>query len=241
MILQVKNLEKSFQTSFFSKKTVLKDVSFTLQKGSITGFLGANGSGKTTVFKCLLGLMSKDAGEVFFFENLPLSSDVLKRTGFLPEHTCFYNYLTGEELLIFYGRLSTHFKLAEIKSRARSLLKQLDIYSAKDQKISTYSKGMLKKIGIAQSLLHRPELLIWDEPFAGLDPDSRFFIGEFLQKEVQNGTTFLFSSHLLYDVEKLCQQVLVLKKGKLSYSGSVLNFLKKTQGESHKNKETIKV
>ena len=227
-VIEVKALQKSFKQSVFSKeKKVLKHVEFSISKGVTTGFLGANGSGKTTALKCLLGLLPMDQGEVSFFENLSLSKKVFRRIGFLPEQPYFYNYLTGEELLLFYGRLSTSLKLADLKSQARSLLKRLGLYEVKDQKLSIYSKGMLQKIGVAQALIHSPEFLILDEPMSGLDPDSRLQVGELIQNLAKQGLTVFFSSHLLYDVERLCQELVILKQGKMAYTGSVQELLKR--------------
>ncbi len=241
-VLQVKNLKKSFKEGLFSlekelekgikstEKKVLEQIDFSIFKAVTTGFLGRNGSGKTTTLKCILGLIPFDSGEVFFFDNKPLSKSVLKRVGFLPEQPYFHDYLTGEELLIFYGRLSTSMKLTDLKDKARSLLKKLDIYDAKDRKIRTYSKGMLQKVGIAQALIHSPEFVILDEPMAGLDPDSRLYVGDLIQDMAKQGTTIFFSSHLLHDVEKLCQNLVVLKKGKVAYSGSVQDLLDRIKG-----------
>ena len=230
-LLEVKNLKKSFKESFFSnEKKVLVDINFSISKAVTTGFLGTNGSGKTTTLKCLLGLMPINAGKVSFFDGRPLSLSVLKKVGFLPEQPYFYDYLTGEELLIFYGRLSCSLKLADLKSKARGLLKKLGIYNAKDRKIKTYSKGMLQKVGLAQALIHDPEFVILDEPMAGLDPDSRLYVGELMQSLAEQGKTVFFSSHLLYDVEKLCKNLVVLKSGKVAYSGSVQGLLDRIKG-----------
>ena len=230
-ILEVKNLKKSFRAGVFSnKKEVLSQINFSVSKTVTTGFLGANGSGKTTTLKCLLSLIPIDSGEISFFDGKPLSRSVLRKVGFLPEQPWFYDYLTGEELLIFYGQLSVDLKLADLKSRARSLLKKLDIYSAKDRKIKTYSKGMLQKVGIAQALIHNPEFVILDEPMAGLDPDSRLYVGELIQELANQGVTVFFSSHLLYDVERLCQDLVVLKNGKVVYADSVQKLLDRIKG-----------
>ena len=231
-ILEVKKLTKSFKEKSVisfglssNEKKVLDQVDFSLSEGIMTGFLGANGSGKTTTLKCLLGLTSIDSGEVTFFNNCSLSPAVLGQLGFQPEQPYFYDYLTGEELLLFYGQLSTALKFSDLKIRARSLLKKLDLYEVKDRKIRTYSKGMLQKIGLAQALIHEPKFVILDEPMAGLDPDSRLSIGEWIRDLVKKGVTVFFSSHLLYDVEKLCQSLVILKEGKVAYSGSVQKLL----------------
>ncbi len=191
--------------------------------------MGANGSGKTTALKCVLGLLPMDSGEVCFFEESPVSRKVLKKVGFLPESSGFYDYLTAEELLLFYGRLGTSLKTADLKARIRKSLKEWDIHHAKDQKLKTFSKGMLRKVGLAQALLSEPELLILDEPLAGLDPESRAHAGELLQEKARQGVAVFFSSHLLDDVEKICDHVVALQNGQAVFTGSVLSFLDHTQ------------
>lgn len=236
VVLTVKNLEKSFRAhSFCSAQTMVLDkVNFCISQGVSTGFLGSNGSGKTTTLKCILGLIPYKTGDIRFFDNLVLSKTVLKKIGFLPEQPSFYEYLTGEELLLFYGQLSTCLKKGDLKLRAITLLKQLDLYSAKDKKINTYSKGMVQKLGVAQAFIHNPELVILDEPLSGLDPDSRLHVGNLIQNKIQKGVTIFFSSHLLYDVEKLCSNVVILKEGKIIYNNSVQKLL-----DSLKNRQKI--
>ncbi len=230
-VLEVKNLKKRFKESLFSsEKKVLHQIDFSVSETTATGFLGANGSGKTTTLKCVLGLIPINSGEISFFTGKPLSRPVLKKIGFLPEQPYFYDYLTGEELLLFYGRLSASLTFTDLKSRARDLLKKLGIYEAKDRKIRTYSKGMLQKVGMAQALIHDPELVILDEPMAGLDPDSRVYVGELIQSLVKQGKTIFFSSHLLYDVERLCSNLVVLKEGRVAYAGSVQGLLDRIKG-----------
>ena len=211
--LQVHQLEKSFKKSLFAKKQkVLQDLSFSVNLGEVTGFLGANGSGKTTALKCVLGLLSYDKGEIYFFDKSLLSRAVLKRVGFLPEEPCFYDYLTAEELLVFYGRLCSSLKTTDLKLKVKKWLKQLNIESAKDQKIKTFSKGMLRKVGLAQAMMWEPELLILDEPLAGLDPDSRAQVHQLIKDQAKQGRAVFFSSHLLYDVKKICDKVVTLNQ-----------------------------
>lgn len=231
-VLQVEKLKKTFKKDWPSsvKTEVLKGLDFSIQKGVVTGFLGTNGSGKTTTMKCALGLIPFEEGKVSFFDNQELSSVVLKKIGFLPEQPYFYDFLTGEELLVFYGHLSISLKTAELRSRARALLKKLDLYHAKDRRIRNYSKGMLQKVGLAQALIHEPEFVILDEPMAGLDPDGRLCVAELIRELSKKGTTVFFSSHLLYDVERLCSHLVVLKNGQAVYSGPVQELLDQMKG-----------
>ena len=226
-VLRVEQLKKTFKKDWPSsvKTEVLKGLDFSIQKGTVTGFLGTNGSGKTTTMKCMLGLIPFEDGKISFFDGKPLGADILKRVGFLPEQPYFYDRLTGEELLVFYGQLSDSVNSAELRSRARALLKKLHLYDAKDRRIKDYSKGMLQKVGVAQALIHHPEFVILDEPMAGLDPDGRLCVAELIRELYQKGTTVFFSSHLLYDVERLCSHLVVLKDGQSVYSGSVQGLL----------------
>lgn len=225
-VVSVKGLKKSFKEGFIpSKKEVLKGVDFQTHPGRVVGFLGANGSGKTTTMKCVLGLIFPDEGEVRFFGGKKLDKNVKAKIGFLPEHPYFYKYLTGSEFLYFYAQMSS-LKTSEIKQRAQLLLKKVDLDHAKDQPLKDYSKGMLQKIGIVQALIHRPELVILDEPMSGLDPDGRYHISEIIKDiSKEEGVSVFFSSHLLNDMEKLCDDLLVLNEGKVHYEGAMKEFL----------------
>lgn len=225
-ILTVENLCKSYKKGFIPKKTeVLKSVSFQLDSGVVTGFLGANGAGKTTTMKCLLGLAFPDSGKVQYFGQQSLNNEVKKKIGFLPERPYFYDYLTGEEFLRFYGELSRRMTQKDIRSRIQYLLKKVDLEHARDRRLRDYSKGMLQKIGLAQALIHNPEFVILDEPMSGLDPDGRYYLSELISETAQKGTTIFFSSHLLNDTEKLCQNLVILKDGEIIYQGSTQNFI----------------
>ena len=217
-ILEVKNLYKSFKKNFWSSRTlVLKDLSFSVPKASATGFLGANGSGKTTTFKCLLELIKKDQGTVHFFGS-PLSFKDRSRIGFLPERPQFYEELTAEECLCFYASLNE--ALSEsIKLRIEDGLKKLGLYEWRHKRLRTFSKGMLQKVGILQTLVHEPDLLILDEPFSGLDPESRFLVSELLEQRIQQGCTLFLSSHIFQDIERICDRLVILKQGELVFDG----------------------
>jgi ABC-2 type transport system ATP-binding protein len=193
----------------------------------VTGFLGGNGAGKTTTIKCLLGLALPDAGEALFFDGQTLDASVKSKIGFLPERPYFYEYLTGEEFLIFYAELSTRMKRAVILDRIHKLLKTVDLLHAKDKKLREYSKGMLQKIGMAQALIHDPEFIILDEPMSGLDPDGRFYIAEIIREMAREGRCVFFSSHLLNDAETLCERLVILKNGTVSYQGPMESFIAK--------------
>ena len=187
-ILEVKDLCKSFRKNFWSSPSlVLRGLSFTVPKASATGFLGANGSGKSTTFKCILELIKKDSGQVYFFGE-PLSQKGRSRIGFLPERAQFYEDLTVQEYLYFFASLYKPLT-ASLKQQIEGGLKTLDLYFFRDKRLKTFSKGMLQKTGILQSLIHEPDVLILDEPFSGLDPESRFLVAALLEDQLKKGCT----------------------------------------------------
>ena len=227
-VLSVSKLNKTYQRGWKSGKVIaLRDVSFHIPKGVITGFLGANGAGKTTTMKCLLQLAFADSGEVNFFEQGALSSEAKKRIGFLPERPYFYEYLTGAEFLRFYAELSQKFNRSEMKDRIAKLLKRVGLDHAANRPLRSYSKGMLQRIGIAQALVHRPELVILDEPMSGLDPDGRYEVQTIIRETASEGTAVFFSSHLLNDAEKICNRVVILKKGAMIYEGETNDLIRR--------------
>ena len=224
-VISVKGLSKSFQKGF-KKAPVLKNITFSVSESKITGFLGANGSGKTTTIKCLLELIWPDQGECRFFGNQKLHSKLWPRIGFLPEHPYFYDFLTGEEFLFFYGRLShSKYSTADLKSRINMLLKKMDLSRDRDKKLRQYSKGMLQKIGLLQAVIHEPDLLILDEPMSGLDFNGRSYVMEIIHQTANQGASVFLSSHLLHDVEKLCSDLVVLKEGEVIFEGDMGEFM----------------
>ncbi len=226
--LEIKDLRKSYKVGFWGRKQeVLKGVSFKIREGKITGFLGANGAGKTTTIRCLLELAYKDSGQIHFFGQEGFNLKTKKRIGFLPERPYFYEHLTGVEFLTFYNRLSGNLSSKSTAEKINRLLKRVDLLHAKDKALGEYSKGMLQKIGIAQALIHDPELLILDEPMSGLDPDGRYYLSEIIKECAQEGRTVFFSSHLLPDAEKLCEDLVILKNGKVYYEGLAEGFISK--------------
>lgn len=224
-LLQVSGLKKSYRRGFIPRRTeILKGLSFSVPAGTITGFLGANGAGKTTTMKCVLGLDYPAEGTVEFF-GAPLSVQSRRRIGFLPERPYFYEHLTGVEFLEFYANLTSPWKKAALQERIAQLLKRVDLDFAKNRPLRNYSKGMLQKIGLAQALIHGPELVILDEPVSGLDPDGRLALSEIISETAKLGTAVFFSSHLLHDMEKLCQRLVVIKGGQTIFEGGTEELL----------------
>ncbi len=225
MSLEVQNLCKTFRDKLtLQKRQVLFDVSFSVPEKSITGFLGSNGAGKTTTMKTMLGLLQYGKGEISFFKNQ--YKDYREYIGYMPERPYFYEYLTGTEFLVFYGQLSLKVPKREIKKRADALLEKVGLGHAKDKLLRNYSKGMLQRVGLAQAIIHEPKFIILDEPMSGLDPDGRYQITELIKELGQNGTTLFFSSHLLDDVEKLCDRLVIIDKGRILFEGLKTDFMK---------------
>lgn len=225
-VLSVKNLQKSYRRSFAGRPVeALKGVSFDILPGTVTGFLGANGAGKTTTIKCLLNLAFADGGEIRYFGQAGLTPEVKSRIGFLPERPYFYEYLTGREFLRFYGQLSKRLDTEALNARADLLLERVGLSHASERPLRGYSKGMLQRIGIAQTLIHSPEFIILDEPMTGLDPDGRFEVQEIIRETAAEGTAVFFSSHLLPDAERLCERLVILKKGELVFEGRTAELL----------------
>lgn len=224
-ILEVSQITKKFKTDFYKKpQNVLNGISFNVDEGQFVGFIGPNGAGKTTTLKCILEFAFIDSGSVLFFgENLNLKSR--SRIGFLPERPFFQDFLTGTEFLKLHWNLSG--KPANLfQSRSAIVLEQVKLSHAKDKKLKEYSKGMLQRIGIAQALIAEPEFLILDEPMSGLDPDGRILIKQILKSLKEKKLTILMSSHLLEDIEELCDHLVVVHSGVVEYAGSTPEFSK---------------
>lgn len=225
-VVELKQVKKSFKTSILKPNAeVLKDISFHIKGGSITGFLGANGAGKTTTFKCMLGLLFPDSGQIEFFGDKHLSNSIKSKIGFMPERPQFPEHLTAEEFLLYYLCLYKKMEKRKAKSLIDKTLKQVHLQGSKKQLLKNYSKGMIQRIGIAQAIIHEPELVILDEPMSGLDPDGRFDLSQLILEIHKTGKTIFFSSHLLDDVQKLCDDLVILKTGTTLFQGSKVDFM----------------
>ena len=224
----VDKIVKSFKTDFWAKSFyALDEVSFTVEQGQTVGFLGANGAGKTTLLKILMGLIYQDSGEIRFHRELGESrEEIFSNLGFLPERPYFYPYLTGRNFLHYMGKLQylpTDIRIKKI----RTLSERLQIDHALDRKIRGYSKGMLQRLGLASALLHDPMIVILDEPLSGLDPVGRKEFKDILQSLGKQGKTVFFSSHIVPDVEEICDNIVLLEKGKLVYQGKMEDIIAK--------------
>ncbi|NIP38415.1 MAG: ATP-binding cassette domain-containing protein [Candidatus Dadabacteria bacterium] len=221
MILEVQNLVKDFRSGFLRKQiSVLKDISFSVEPGEVYGIAGPNGAGKTTAFKCVLGFINPTSGNIKVFGKSPDHYETRKSIGYLPENPYFYEYLSGYELMKYMGEIHG-LGGKELNNRISYLLEKVNLTSASNRQLRKYSKGMLQRIGIAQSLINDPEFIILDEPMSGLDPLGRREVRDIILELKKNGKTVILSSHILSDLEALCDKVCFIFGGKSVKSGSI--------------------
>ena len=197
----------------FGDKLAVEDLSLHVPRGEVFGFLGPNGAGKTTSLKMLLGLVEPTAGKGSVLGAPIGDRETRRKVGFLPEHFRFQEWLTGRELLHFHGRL-VGLQGSQLESRADELLTRVDLLDAAHRAVRTYSKGMMQRVGLAQALLARPELVFLDEPTSGLDPLGRLLVRDIIHELKAGGTTVFLNSHLLGEVEATCDRVVFVKAGR---------------------------
>jgi ABC-2 type transport system ATP-binding protein len=226
-VILVERLKKEFRQGFFMRRVLaVKDISFSVDRGDIFGFLGPNGAGKTTTIKILTGLISPSAGRAELFGEAVPSRRALARIGFLPENPYVYPYLTPAEFVVLCGRLSG-LSAGAARDRTRQVLEQVGVAYAADRPVRRLSKGMLQRTGLAAALVADPELLILDEPMSGLDPVGRKEVRDLIVEERKRGRTIFFSTHILNDVESLCDRVAILRKGEVVVSGRISELLRR--------------
>ncbi|QDU64157.1 putative ABC transporter ATP-binding protein YxlF [Planctomycetes bacterium Pan216] len=246
-VIETRNLTKVYR-DFWGRKKVdaLKSLNLTVQRGEIFGLLGPNGSGKTTSIKLLLGLLFPSNGEALVLGKP--ASDVAKneRIGYLPEESYLYRFLNAEETLDFYGRL---FDISgkERRKRIDSLIQQVGLNRARKRVLKEYSKGMTRRIGVAQALINDPELILLDEPTSGLDPLGTREMKDLIRSLRDEGKTVVLCSHLLADVQDVCDRIAILHQGELKELGRVSDLLSiqdmteiKVGGLSDEAKEEIR-
>jgi len=217
--VEIKNLIKDFKTGVRGRLVhAVKDVSLTIKPGEVYGLIGPNGSGKSTTMKALLGLLAPTSGSCHIFGKDSLKTDSRHQVGFLPENPYFYKHLSAEETLRFYGKLCQMPK-ADLAERIDELLTLVGLKDARDRRVGTYSKGMLQRIGLAQALIQKPQLLILDEPTAGVDPTGSRQIRDLILSLKERGITIFLCSHLLEQVQEVCDQIGIIHHGKIVRQG----------------------
>jgi ABC-2 type transport system ATP-binding protein len=227
----LEGLTKQFRSGWPGRPpaTAVDGLSFAVRKGEIFGFLGPNGSGKTTTIKILIGLIQASGGTATMLGRPVGDVPTRARIGFLPESPYFYDYLTAEEFLNFYGALAGIHR-ADLQRRVPRLLEMVGLAEAATRQLRKFSKGMLQRVGLAQALIHDPELVILDEPMSGLDPVGRKQVRDLILTLREQGKTVFFSTHIIPDVEMICDRVGVIVKGRLLAVGRVEELM--TQGQT---------
>ncbi len=223
--LRIRNLEKTFKTGFIpKKKKILKGISLEVKEGEVFGYLGPNGAGKTTTLKCILGLIFPDQGEISIFGKHHLSQEAKQKIGFLPESPYFYDYLTAFEFMELSSQLFLMDK-KEREERINLLLRKVGLEKAENLQLRKFSRGMLQRLGLAQALVNNPSLLFLDEPLGGLDPLGRKEIRDIILNLKGEGKTVFLCSHILQDIEMVCDRVAIIVSGKILNEGSLQELI----------------
>ncbi len=223
--VEIRHLVKDFKTSFRRQPLrAVDDVSIRIMPGEVYGLIGPNGSGKSTTMKALLGLVAPTAGSCAIFGKDSMKVDSRNEVGFLPENPYFYKHLSGEETLKFYGRLCG-IRGRQLRDKVVELLELVDLKGAGQRRIGGYSKGMLQRIGLAQALIQEPRLVILDEPTAGVDPVGSREIRDLIFKLRERGITVFLCSHLLEQVQEVCDHVGIIFRGKMIREGKLEDLI----------------
>jgi ABC-2 type transport system ATP-binding protein len=217
-IITIQSLSKTL-----GKNRVLENINLSIYEGEVFGFLGPNGAGKTTTMKAVLGILQPTTGGVLLFGKSPTDISVQKRIGFMPENTYLYKYLTADEFLDFNGKF---YDMAPdfLAKRKSEVLEKVGLIWARHKRLNTYSKGMLQRIGLAQAILHDPEVILLDEPMSGLDPVGRKMVKDLMLELKAAGKTLFFNTHILSDVEAICDSFAIIAKGKIVEHMQVKNL-----------------
>ncbi|KAA1261676.1 Fluoroquinolones export ATP-binding protein [Rubripirellula obstinata] len=226
VVIETRNLSKIYR-DFWGRKKVnaLKSLDIEVKQGEIFGLLGPNGSGKSTTIKLILGLLFPTSGRVLVFDKDASETSKNERIGYLPEESYLYKFLSAEETLDFYGRLF-NMSAADRKKRVEELIKLVGLSGARHRQLKEYSKGMTRRVGLAQALINDPDLILLDEPTTGLDPIGTREMKDLILALRDQGKTILLCSHQLADVQDVCDRVAILHQGELKELGRVSDLLK---------------
>lgn len=241
VIIEIENLSKDYEVGFWKKRKVraLDGLNLSVSGGQIFGFLGGNGAGKTTTIKILMSLIFPSEGRAKILGEDISNTKMHARIGYCPENPYFYDYLTARELMNYFGELFG-FDAAKRKQKTEELLTKVGLEEkAWDRQLRKFSKGMLQRTGLAQSLINEPEIVFLDEPMSGLDPIGRREIRELIANLRDQGTTVFMSTHILSDIEALCDNVAILRRGKLAATGNLHELLTRS-GETQQFEIVVK-
>ena len=218
--IEILNISKKYIGKRFKSKIAVDSLDLGIYRGEVLGFLGPNGAGKSTTIKSIMGLVVPDTGSVVINGLAAIKAESRRSVGYLPENPSFYDTLSGREYLHFVGR-AFDMEAASIKTAVEESACRLDLEDALNRPIRSYSKGMVQRLGLAQTLIHDPDIFVLDEPMSGLDPIGRAMVKEIILDLKQKGKTVFFSTHITSDVERVCDRVAVLKNGKLRMLANV--------------------
>jgi len=209
----INNISKTYISDFKrDKKTAVKNVSLSIEPSEVFGIIGRNGAGKSTIIKMIMGFVRQDKGDIIVDGKKPSDPDSRLNVGYLPENPYFYDNLSAEELLKF-SSTASGLDYETAKKRIDRLLRQVELYAERKQRLRTYSKGMIQRVGICFALVHDPDIIILDEPMSGLDPFGRKMVIDLIKELQKRGKTILFCSHILNDVERICDRVAIMDSG----------------------------
>ena len=239
-VLEARNLTKTFTARFPSREsfTALSNVTFEVREGEVFAFLGPNGAGKTTALNILLGFLTPTSGECRVFGLDPRDHNARSRVGFLPENYAFYSAFTAPLLLDYFARLLGVPK-SERRNRIDELIDRVGLADARRRSIGKFSRGMRQRLGIAQALLNRPQLLILDEPTSGFDPIGRHMVRDMMLDLKRTGVSIMLSSHILSEVEAICDRVVIIDRGRVIKEGSLRDVLGEARGYEIAFRDTI--
>ncbi|MEE9119959.1 MAG: ABC transporter ATP-binding protein [Syntrophobacteria bacterium] len=223
--IKTEALSKTYLKGLRQQKVLaLDNLSLTVNEGEIFGFLGPNGAGKSTTIKLLCDLIRPTSGRAAILEQDVRRPEARRRMGYLPENPSYYAFLTGWELLGFHGTIHG-MPRSLIQEHGKRLLEMLELADAANRPLRTYSKGMVQRLGIAAALIHDPLVLIFDEPMSGLDPVGRKLVADLMLAMRDRGRVIFFSTHILHDVEVICDRIGIINKGELQFCGTLPDMI----------------
>ena len=226
--IKIEGISKVYHKGLRRQKVLaVNDLSMAVPEGDIFGFIGPNGAGKSTTIKILCDLIRPTTGRATILGRDVREPHARTHMGYLPENPSYYSFLTGWELLGFHGAIHS-MQDRDIRARAAELLETLDLAEAAHRPLRTYSKGMVQRLGIAAALIHDPKVLIFDEPMSGLDPPGRKLVSDLMLKLRNQEKTVFFSTHILHDVEVVCDRIGIISKGRLKFSGFLTDAISET-------------